>query len=467
MMWSLVRRVVVLSLSLCLAGQDWGAIAAQPEKRVALVIGNSAYRHSPTLKNPGNDAAAVTNTLKSLGFTVISGIDLNFGSLATTVRDFSRELDGASVALFYYAGHGLQVAGVNYLVPVDAKLAQEIDLSFETLQLDAVLSLMGRVKGTKIVLLDACRDNPLAASLARSLPSSRNIGIGKGLANMRAEPGMFIAFATEPGNVAFDGDGKHSPFTEALLKHLPTPDTDLQSMMRRVRADVIQSTGRRQTPWESSSLTSAFLFKETPKPPPLPTPVALPKPEPPKPPEVPQISKEQQMLLAWQAAQAIGTCGSYERFRKAYPHTVFAGLAEEWMRTRCKDGKPIEVTTPTIAPPAPAPPVALIPKDKAEPPKLPPTVALPNPKAVAVPPPKAVEPEPRPQPRKAKVIEDDEDKKSRNRQARTRAKEEREEVVRTAKPNEPSENRPTTSGVKPFDPKCVNSSRVLDYCANR
>ncbi|KAB2851059.1 MAG: hypothetical protein F9K44_02880 [Hyphomicrobiaceae bacterium] len=446
MMWSLVRRVVVLSLSLCLAGQDWGAIAAQPEKRVALVIGNSAYRHSPTLKNPGNDAAAVTNTLKSLGFTVISGIDLNFGSLATTVRDFSRELDGASVALFYYAGHGLQVAGVNYLVPVDAKLAQEIDLSFETLQLDAVLSLMGRVKGTKIVLLDACRDNPLAASLARSLPSSRNIGIGKGLANMRAEPGMFIAFATEPGNVAFDGDGKHSPFTEALLKHLPTPDTDLQSMMRRVRADVIQSTGRRQTPWESSSLTSAFLFKETPKPPPLPTPVALPKPEPPKPPEVPQISKEQQMLLAWQAAQAIGTCGSYERFRKAYPHTVFAGLAEEWMRTRCKDGKPIE----TAVTPMPAPPsVAKIPNAAIEPPRDPAASTPTAPKTVAVPPtpPKAIEPEPKPEPKQTKVKEvDEEERLSRSRsrsnketaetRSRPSVKEDSGENAKNRNPNE-------------------------------
>lgn len=450
------HRVASVLLAAILA-LGLGSLASQAkalEKRVALVIGNSAYRHSPELRNPGNDAGAVAEALTGLGFKVVKGIDLEYGNLAKTIRDFSREVEGADVVLFYYAGHGLQVGGANYIVPIDAKLTTEIDLSVETVQLDAILSIIGRVKGTKIVILDACRDNPFAVTLARALGSTRAINIGKGLAQVKSESGMLIAFATEPGNVALDGDGKHSPFTEALLKHMSTPDVDLQLMMRRVRADVIERTQRRQTPWESSSLTTAFMLKETPKPPPLTTPAAVPKSEP-KMPELPAINTDVPMIEAWKSTQAIGTCGSYEGFRKTYPNTLFATLAEEWMRSRCKDGKPVEAVKPPVAPP----PVASIPKatkETAEPPRAPAAVQPTLPKTVAVPPlpPKAVEPEPKPR----KLTKTNEAEQETRNKTKTQPNADTVETRNRPSVKEDSAaKRDNKQGIQNFSPNCANS----------
>ncbi|MGE0210247.1 MAG: caspase family protein [Parvibaculaceae bacterium] len=221
--------------------------------RVALVIGNSAYSSVPSLKNPRNDAEAVSRALERLGFKVIEGTDVDQIGLKKVVREFTREVDSATVALFFYAGHGLQVNGRNYLVPVDASLQREADIDFETMDLDFVLKQLERKDRTNIVFLDACRNNPLSTKLAAGM-GQRSVFVGRGLARVDTGVGTFIGYATQPDAVALDGAGSNSPFTEALLKYIETPGLDIELLMRRVREDVIEATSGAQVPWSNSSL---------------------------------------------------------------------------------------------------------------------------------------------------------------------------------------------------------------------
>lgn len=236
-----------------------GLPAAAEAKRVALVVGNSDYKHATKLKNPKNDADALASVLERLDFEVLKGTDLDRSRFEGTVRKFARAIRGADVALLFYAGHGLQVNGRNYLAPVDAKLADEADLEFETLRLETILAQMERETETSLVFLDACRNNPLARNLARSM-GTRSASVGRGLARVDTGIGTLIAFATEPGNVALDGDGDNSPFTTALLGHIEKPGLDIAQLLRRVRLDVMNATARRQVPWNNSSLTGDFFF---------------------------------------------------------------------------------------------------------------------------------------------------------------------------------------------------------------
>jgi uncharacterized caspase-like protein len=247
------------ALSIAIASAIALASEAQAEKRVALVIGNSAYQHTAPLKNPRNDAEDMTITLKRLGFEVVAGYDLDERGMAQKVRDFARSVDQADVALFFYAGHGLQAKNQNYLVPVNAALKVESDLDFETLPLDLVMKQMQRAARLSLVFLDACRDNPLSRSLK---VSSRSTAVGSGLARIEEAAGMMIAFSTQPGNVALDGTGRNSPFTKALLTHIETAGATIGDVMIDVRKQVIAETGERQVPWENSSLTGKFYFKQ-------------------------------------------------------------------------------------------------------------------------------------------------------------------------------------------------------------
>jgi uncharacterized caspase-like protein len=172
--------------------------------------------------------------------------------MLSKVIEFSRKLDNAGMALFFYAGHGMQVAGRNYLIPIDAKLERGGDLSFETLDVSQVLSQMEAEKRVNLVFLDACRDNPLARSFSRSL-GTRSAVVGQGLASIPSAVGTMIVYATQPDNVALDGDGtRNSPFTGALLKHIATPGLEVRSMMTRVRSDVLVATRDKQVPWDHS-----------------------------------------------------------------------------------------------------------------------------------------------------------------------------------------------------------------------
>jgi uncharacterized caspase-like protein len=231
---------------------------AAAEKRVALVIGNSAYQHTASLKNPSNDATDIATKLRALGFDVIDGTDLSKADMESRIRAFADKLQGSDVGLFFYAGHGLAADGRNFLAPVDAKLQSETDLDFEAVELSLVLKQMERNSRVSLVFLDACRDNPLALNLAAT---SRSLQVSRGLARVDRAVGMMIAFSTQPGNVALDGDGRNSPFTNALLHHIDNEGTSINDMMIEVRNDVLKETDGKQVPWENSSLTGQFFFK--------------------------------------------------------------------------------------------------------------------------------------------------------------------------------------------------------------
>ena len=228
------------------------ALPARAETRFALVIGNGAYRNVPALANPPNDAKDIAAALKSLGFKVTLKLDLDLAAMQRAIDEFALESADADVSLFYYAGHGFQLAGRNYLIPVGAELHQPSDVASRTVALDPVLAELGKGKGSHLVFLDACRNNPFAGG-GVGLPAA-------GLARVGKLPGFFIAFATQPDNVAFDGSGRNSPFATALLGRLSTPGADISSMMIAVRNDVFAETGGQQIPADESLLTKQFYF---------------------------------------------------------------------------------------------------------------------------------------------------------------------------------------------------------------
>ncbi len=239
--------------------------SAPLQKKVALVIGNSAYEHSPVLANPHNDAEAVAKTLIGVGFEVISGLDLTNAETEKKAREFAKAAKTADVSLLYYAGHGLQIAGENYIVPVDAKVEDETAISFELINVSKITNFMGGLDKVGIILLDACRDNPFSRSLKRSLSASRAASVDQGLAPISAEGGgLFVAFSTAPGDVAADGEGMtNSPFTTALLKHLPTKGLEINTVMTRVKAEVAKMTKNDQRPWTNSDLTTEVYLVPT------------------------------------------------------------------------------------------------------------------------------------------------------------------------------------------------------------
>lgn len=237
--------------------------AAKDQRRVALVIGNSQYRSATELPNPKNDANAMGRMLTDLGFTVVTALDGAKADMEAAVREFVKALPGADVALLFYAGHGMQVAGVNYLIPVDAKLEDSTALDFETMDLNVILNFMNADNRISIALLDACRDNPLSRRFSRSLGSVRSASVGRGLAAPVAAGGeMLIAFATAPGEVAQDGTGQNSPFTTALLKHMGTENLEIELMLKRVKEDVYNATAQSQEPWHNSALRREFYLRQ-------------------------------------------------------------------------------------------------------------------------------------------------------------------------------------------------------------
>jgi uncharacterized caspase-like protein len=291
------------------------AVEARAEKRVALVIGNSSYQHVPRLANPANDAADMASKLESLGFDVVSGHDLDLAGVRQTIRDFIARLDGADMALFYYAGHGLQVNGENYLAPVDAKLSSYIDLDFEAVPMNLIMSAMERSTKINLFFFDACRDNPLLENLSRSM-GTRSGSVGRGLAKLGTGIGSLIAFATQPGNVALDGNGRNSPFTAALLRHLGTPGEDITRDLVKVRRDVLAATEGRQVPWDNSSLTGEVVLKAAP--------IVEPEPVVEEKPADPDNSVE---LAYWDTIKAAEDKDYFALYLQQYPDGIFVQLA--------------------------------------------------------------------------------------------------------------------------------------------
>ncbi|MEI6300558.1 MAG: caspase family protein [Betaproteobacteria bacterium] len=228
------------------------APASSSETRVALVIGNSAYKDSP-LANPVNDATDMAKALQMAGFKVILKRNANSREMRQAIRDFGVELRRAQVGLFYFAGHGVQVKGNNYLMPVAAEIQSEADAEDLAIDANYALRIMedAQVK-VSIVILDACRNNPFARSFRSS---------ARGLAQMSAASGSFVAFATAPGSIAADGTGRNGIYTKHLLASLNGADTDIQKVFQRTRAAVVRETAGKQTPWESTSLVGDFYFR--------------------------------------------------------------------------------------------------------------------------------------------------------------------------------------------------------------
>jgi uncharacterized caspase-like protein len=234
---------------------------ASSHRRVALVVGNSAYQQAPALQNPTNDAADMSATLKKLGFHVIEGVDLDKKAFDAILGDFASALSGADVGLFFYAGHGIQVSDQNYLVPIDAALTTVSAVDIEMVRLDLVHQMMKREPSTSLLFFDACRDNPLSRNLARAMgPRSQ---IGRGLAAVEAGAGTLVSFSTQPGNVALDGVGRNSPFSAALVAQLGASNEDLNTILIAVRNDVMRRTEGKQVPWEHSSLTRRLYLNPT------------------------------------------------------------------------------------------------------------------------------------------------------------------------------------------------------------
>ncbi|APO49502.1 caspase family protein [Bradyrhizobium diazoefficiens] len=243
-------RLCPLLLALALL---FGAEPAFAGKRVALVLANSAYQHAPSLTNPVNDGSVMAKTLKDAGFDIVdSRHDLSALETRRVLRDFADATRDADIAVVYYAGHGIEVEGSNYLIPVDARLERDTDVYDEALSLDRVLVAVEPAKQLRLVILDACRDNPFGKTMKRSVASR---GFGRGLAQVEpTSPNTLIAYSAKAGFTAQDGDGANSPFTVALSKHLTTPGLDVRRAFGFVRDDVLKSTGNKQEPFVYGSL---------------------------------------------------------------------------------------------------------------------------------------------------------------------------------------------------------------------
>ncbi|MGI9499100.1 MAG: caspase family protein [Geminicoccaceae bacterium] len=322
-------------------------LSATDGRRVALVIGNGAYTKIPILGNPTRDAQLIATKLRSVGFEVEMAIDGNRQKLEQSVRSFGRRARGADAALFYYAGHGVQSKGQNYLLPVDANVSEVADLHYESLPLSLVTDEL-EYSGAKISLLvlDACRDNPLTRSL-RGRAGTRSADVSKGLASVQRASGMLIAYATAPGDVAYDGENSdNSPFTSAFANWIEEPGLEVALMFRRVREQVVNSTDGKQVPWVEEAILGDFYFKpEAPEPTPAAVvPVAIPRDQ--------ELEKPTQtkrpdsggdvVVAAWSRARSENTRHAYEWFITLYPDSPFTHQANDLLSQLSPSGSPGE-----------------------------------------------------------------------------------------------------------------------------
>jgi hypothetical protein len=223
--------------------------------KVALIVGNAAYAFSP-LKNPANDATDIAAALRRLGFAVTLKTNASLREMESAIARFGEQLKKGGVGLFYYAGHGVQVNGINYLIPIGANIVKESDVKYEAMDVGKILDEMSNAANSlNIVILDACRDNPFARSYRSA---------SRGLAKMDAPTGTLIAYATAPGSTAIDGDGRNGLYTKHLLGNLAAPGLKIEDVLKRVRVGVMEETKKFQVPWESSSLTGDFYFVNEP-----------------------------------------------------------------------------------------------------------------------------------------------------------------------------------------------------------
>lgn len=307
---------------------------ALAERRVALVIGNGAYEHNARLPNPPHDADDVAAALKRTNFDVIHGTDLSQTEMQDVIIRFSRASVNADVTLFYYSGHALQFNGVNHLMPVDAKLDDEVDLKRFT-RVDDVMTDLQQAKNLRILVLDSCRDNPLAERLKRSLGPTRSASVRQGLAKMDAPLGTTVSFSTQAGQTAGDGDGHNSPYTAAFVKRIEEPN-EIGDIFRDISADVYESSARTQLPELSLSIIGKFYLNG---------PVSITV----DPPAQPDPSNPCSGVEAhWKAADAIGTITAFEDHIARFPTCAFSNLAKariDGLRQKAALASPASVPT--------------------------------------------------------------------------------------------------------------------------
>ncbi|MCF8198773.1 MAG: caspase domain-containing protein [Sulfuritalea sp.] len=285
--------------------------ASAAENRVALVIGNAGYPGPAALRNPANDATDIAAKLKTLGFDVTLKTDTPLRQMLRSLTDFGDKVTEGSEALFFYAGHGMQVRGRNYLIPVDAEIRTESSVSSEAVDVDQLLDKLSRAR-LSMVILDACRNNPF---------ERRFRGGGQGLAQINAPTGTLIAYATAPGKVAADGDGRNGLYTSELLKAIDIGGIKVEDVFKRVRANVVSKSGEAQTPWESSSLTGDFYFAgrvAQPKGGTAPASVAVPTME---------TSSAMIELAFWDSIKSSRNVEDFSAYLNKYPNGNFVTLA--------------------------------------------------------------------------------------------------------------------------------------------
>jgi hypothetical protein len=247
-----MRTLTVIFSLICML---FAAGAARADRRVAFVVGNGAYRNVAQLPNPPVDAKAMAAVLRNVGFEVVEGTNLTRDTMTEKLLDFGKKAQGADVAVFFYAGHGIAIGGTNYLLPIDADIKSEMDVKLgAAINIDLTLDQTMSDAKVKLVFLDACRDNPFAAKI-KSNSATRSVSVQSGLAEMKSGEGTLIAFATGPGQTALDGqEGTNSPFTRALIAHITTPGVEIQQAMTEVRAQVNEETNKGQLPWGHTNL---------------------------------------------------------------------------------------------------------------------------------------------------------------------------------------------------------------------
>src|SRR5580698_2815958 len=260
---SMLRYVQIFLCTLALA-MFMGSTPSFADKRVALVIGNGAYKYTPALPNPQNDAVDVAQALKAIGFEVTLKTNLEKRQMDQVIAQFARDGKNADAALFYYAGHGMQFEGKNFVMPVDAELQDEVSLRYEMTSLDDIKAALERSSGVKIMVLDACRNNPLADQLVRSISvTTRDIPRVQGYARLEKSQGMVVVYATQAEAVARDGGGRNSPFTAAFLKEIKEPGLEVGTMFRRIGADVYATTNGLQSPELSISMVPEYYLNQS------------------------------------------------------------------------------------------------------------------------------------------------------------------------------------------------------------
>src|SRR6266436_980432 len=358
--------MAVLGVIGCLA-----ATQALAERRVALVIGNAQYAHTPALPNPRNDAQDIADSLRRVGFEVTLGYDLDQTKFARIIDDFARALEGADVGLFFYAGHGLQINEKNYLVSTEAKLESTFLVPSETIELDAIIRLMESKTGTNLIFLDACRNNPLTDNLKRNRAAiNRTATVGRGLA--RIEPtgrDTLVAFSSAPGQEAADGRGRNSPFTASLVRHMPKPGLEVSVMLKDVTADVRRDTNNAQRPQQLSDMSKAFYFVKA-----EPVVATAPPPSSPIAPVAPTDPVDPVDVAFWQSAAAANECESIRAYLRRFANGKFVDLARISERRLCKAGLEVAVAPPQ-RPSLPPVTLALTPGPAAAPAALVPSAA--------------------------------------------------------------------------------------------